>query len=449
MSKTARLEICMNGIVDRPEDSPVLLIRPGLNGSLGSAVEVPDRLADEFSLSEGDIVFGVTEPLEDDDSHERERASDEEWSQPADVSSHLLGAGIPAWLASRVAPSARLVSVERVNGLGPDDARERPSPRQKRGSLERTAPDRWIPLGTGPLDLTGRCLDLAAPFGQGYVGLIYGPHASGLTRAVQGVVRGASEHAADMLVIVLLIRSRGEEMTDWRRRFPSAEVVVCPSGVSGATAEQTMRVADLTLECAKRQSELGRHVLLAVDSLSGLWAAMLESENADAQKEADQAYARQRMREWLQTAGNFGGEGLLGSGLGGSITIVGTVWHQEVDRRGEEAEEEGELHPHLRLLEHALHEAGWRVPLLGDLAERRLFPAVDVVRGYSRNDRDLLGKTLADLRDGAIKALAQLDSVDRLNALLSALETHPEDADAWSALAGSYEPPAGLSALFE
>jgi Transcription termination factor len=238
-------------------------------------------------------------------------------------------------------------------------------------------------------------------------------------------------------------------MTDWRRKFPDAEVVVCPSGVFGAAADQTMKVADLSLECAKRQSELGRHVLLAVDSLSGLWAAMLEVEEADAQREADQAYARQRMREWLQTAGNFGGEGLLGSGLGGSITIVGTVWHQEVDRRAEEAEEEGELHPHLRLLEHTLHEAAWRVPLIGELAEKRLFPAVDVVRAYSRNDQDLIGEEAAALRADALKALARLEPVPRYNTLIDAFEGNDEDLDAWRAIAESYEPPVGLAALFD
>jgi transcription termination factor Rho len=450
MSENASLGISENGIVFRPEDGPVVLVLPGKSGSLGSLVEVPDAIAEELSLSDGDVVSGTVNPLDEDAAHEHERATDEEGGQPEDVAGSGMAGGIPAWLATRLTPCARLVSVERVNGLPIEEARERPSPRQKRGSYERSVTDRHIPLGTGPSDLSGRCLDLAAPFGLGYVGLIYGPHASGLTRALQSVVRGVAEHTKDVLVIVLLLRSRGEEMTDWRRRFPEAEVMVCPSGVFGAAPDQSMRVADLTLECAKRQSELGRHVLLAVDSLSGLWAAMLECEDADAQREADQAYARQRMREWLQTAGNFGGEGFLGGGLGGSITIAGTVWHQEGGREGDlEAEEEGELHPHLRLLEHALHEAGWRVPLVGELADRRLFPAVDVVRAYSRNDGDLLGSDMSGLRSEAIKALARMETVPRYHALISALESHDADEAAWQALAASYEPPPGIAALFD
>lgn len=440
------LNFTRNGIVHRPADGPVVLIRPGKNGSLGSVTEVPEALANAYSLSDGDVVSGVSEPLDGAEAHERERASEDDLSQPEQLSNLDANNGVTQWLETRVAPTERLVSIDWINCLTPDDALDRPSPRQKRNSLERSTPDRHVPLGCGPNDLTGRVLDLAAPFGIGVVGLIYGPHASGLTRALHSVVRGVTEHAPDVQVIVLLLRSRGEEMTDWRRKFPGAEVVVCPSGVFGATPDQTMRVADLTLECAKRQSELGRHVLLAVDSLSGLWAAMLETEDADAQREADHAYARIRMREWLQSAGNFGGEGLLGSGLGGSITIVGTVWHQQSDL---EEEEEGEMHPHLRLLEHTLHEADWRVPLRGGLASKRLFPAIDVVRAYSRSDRDLLGEELATLRDNALKALSRLEGVEQYNALMTALENHPEDDDAWRALASSYEPPLGLAGLFD
>src|SRR5207249_241932 len=98
----------------------------------------------------------------------------------------------------------------------------------------------------------------------------------------------------------------------------------------------------LALEAAQRQTELGRHVFIAIDSLTALWGAMLQTEEADAQREADIAQARIGIREWFQRAGSFGGEGLLGSGLGGSLTVVGTVWHDEIDV---EAEEEGETHP--------------------------------------------------------------------------------------------------------
>src|SRR5256885_14441904 len=110
---------------------------------------------------------------------------------------------------------------------------------------------------------------------------------------------------------------------------------------------------------------------------------MLEAEEADSQHDADRSWSRQRIREWIQTAGNFSGPGLLGSGLGGSLTIVGTAWSAAVDT---EAEEEGEIHPHLRLMEHILHDTGWRVRLSGMLAQERLFPAIDVLRGTSTQE---------------------------------------------------------------
>jgi len=114
---------------------------------------------------------------------------------------------------------------------------------------------------------------------------------------------------------------------------------------------------------------------------------MLEMEEADAQIEADRAGARRRIVEWMQCAGDFRGEGLLGSGLGGSLTLIGTAWHQGIDV---EAEEEGETHPHLRLIEHVLNETDWRVPLSGGLACNRLFPAIAVNRCLSRHEETLI-----------------------------------------------------------
>src|ERR1051326_3925307 len=117
----------------------------------------------------------------------------------------------------------------------------------------------------------------------------------------------------------------------WRRGFPSAEILECPSTYCGASAVETVIAASLVLECAQRQTELGRHVFIAIDSLTALWGAMLETEEADAQREADRAEARIGIRGWRLRAGSFAGEGLLGSGLGGSLTVVGTAWHQDID----------------------------------------------------------------------------------------------------------------------
>lgn len=417
-----RLDILRNGLAHREEDGRVTLIRPDRNGRQYVQVEVAREIADKFTLVNGDVVEGLTEPIESEveftpgSNAEYEDLSEyDERDEPAAVR----GERVPDWLLTRITPTERLRQVESINGLPQEEALARPSPRQRRSSLERIVPDRLVPLSTGPADTTGRLLDFAAPFGLGYAGILYGPHGSGLSRGLQTVVRGVLTNAPDCQVFVLLLRPRSEEITDWRRRFPQAEVVACPSPQNGATPEQMLLVADLVLESAKRQTELGLPVLLAVDSLTGLWGAMLESEEADAQTQADRAWSRHRIREWLQTAGNFSTEGLLGGGLGGSLTLVGTVWHQGVDT---EAEEEGEVHPHLRLLEHLLHETQWRVPLSGAFARERIFPAIDPARCLSLREENLLPPAQYEPLLAARSLLADLTPRTRLLRLLDSLD---------------------------
>jgi transcription termination factor Rho len=436
------LDITTNGIVFRHDGGGVTIHRPGKNGGMGVVIEVPEELANRYRLATGDVIVGSMEPIREEraataasDECMEDAYADDERDEPLDIH----GAGIPLWLTSRLLPNERLAAITQINGLPLEQAEERPTPRRKRSQSERGVPDRQIPLATGPHDETGRVLDFAAPLGFGYAGIIYGPHGSGLTRTLRSVVSGVIAHAPDCLVIVLLLRARGEELTDWRRRFPQAEVVICPTQQDGATPDQILQMADLALAAARRQTELGRDALVAVDSLTGLWGSMLEAEAADAQADADQARARQRIREWIQHAGNFSGAGPLGATLGGSLTIVGTMWQQTIDA---DAEEDRELHPHLRLLEHILHETSWRAPLSPELAAARLYPAIDVTRCLSRDEQHLLPPELHEQILQARGALARLPLRERYFKLLDAIDATPDNAALARKLAVKTEAPA-------
>lgn len=415
------LNICEYGIAQRAEDGTVVIIRPGANGSKLVEVEVDRDLADRFNIVTGDVVEGPTEPIPELSELNFAPVSDLQYGwddDERDEPAAVRGETVPEWLVTRRTPTEKLVDVERINSLPAAEALERPASRIKRSSYERSLPDRWVPLSHGPSDLTGRMLDFAAPLGLGYAGIVYGPHGAGMTRTLQSLARGITESAPECLLFALLIRARGEEVTDWRRRFPRAEVVVCPGGLHRTAFEETVRVADVTLAAAQRMTELGRHVALVVDSLTALWAAMLEGEEADSQREADRAWSRRRIREWLQAAGCFGGEGLLGSGLGGSLTILGTVWSRSVDT---EAEEEGETHPHLRLLEHALPESDWRVALSGSLSADRHYPAIDTDRCLSSREERIVPEALLDRVRVARSRLAGLGVRERYNAQIDAM----------------------------
>ena len=378
------IDISRHGIIFRPDEGDVVVIAPDRNGGAATIREIDQAFAEAQRLSTGDIVA-------DSDG------------------------------------------ARTINGVGLEEARDRPLPRPKRNALERSAPDTRIPISVGRNDLTGRTIEFSAPLGRGQSGIIYGPHGTGLTHTLRSVVKGALTNRPELTVIVLLVGTRGEEITDWRRQLPMADIVVCPLALADASADDTIFVADLVLACAQRQTELGRHVLLAVDSLTGLWAAMLELEEADAQREADRATARQRIREWMQCAGEFGGEGLLGSGLGGSLTIVGTAWYQGIDV---EAEEEGESHPHLRLIEHVLNETDWRAPLSGLLASQRLYPAVDVMRCLSAHEASLLPADGNSHRSRARRALAGLSVKDCYVTVVRAIEATGDEAQLNALIAG-------------
>jgi len=418
-NSSASLDIVGNGIVHRAEDGTVILVRPAANGSAPTLVEVDRSMADRFALSTGDIVDGMTRAIPEVERAIEAVVDDGEDYDERDEPAAVGGETVPEWLITRTSPTETLVDIRRINGLTMDRATERPAPREKRGSYERIIQDKRVELAVESGDMTGRMLDFAAPFGLGFAGLVHGPHGAGLTRTLQSVARGISHHAPESVLIILLIRARGEEITDWRRRFPGAEVVVCPWGRHSHGAEETLRVADLTLATAQRQTELGRHVVLLVDSLTGLWGAMLEGESADAQREADRAVSRHRIREWIQAAGDFGGEGLLGSGLGGSLTIIGTAWSQPIDS---EAEEEGESHPHLRLIEHILTEVGWRAELSGGLSADRLFPAIRTSHCQSRHEDRLIPTGRLEKLRAARSALADLDDRGRHMALANAID---------------------------
>ncbi len=428
------LDLARHGIVERRDDGFVSIWRPARRLGVGSLTEVPEELAAQYRLETGDVVVGETERLAVFGDEEPEPADEfEQIDEPAVLS----GRPLPVSLDGKLIAVERLVSISEVNGLSGEDIHERPSPR-KRSSYERAAPDRLLPLACSASDETGRLLDLFAPLAAGCAGLIHGPHASGMTRTLQTVVRGVAANAPDLLVLVLLARPRGEEITEWRRRFPAAEIVAIPSPDTGARPEHRLACAEMVLACAQRQTELGKHVLLAVDSLTAVWAAMLECEDADAQYEADQSAARRHMREWMQAAGWFAGEGLFGSGLGGSLTLIGTAWRIAMDA---EAEEERELHPHLRLFEHVLDSLSWQVPLSDELAGRRLYPAVEVTRCASSREDALLPETVRQTLAEARRRLAKLTPIARHNAVMDALDAHEEAAVVANVLANLPVPP--------
>src|SRR5579862_3580646 len=249
-----RIDIENNGIVHRLDDGAVAIFRPCRNGGRPEEIEVDRKVADTYNFATGDVVTGDTAQIETDGPAPGAQGNSACWVAAAggrddpddyderDEPAAARGELVPSWLVRRILPIRRLVGVNRVNGLDIADAAARPMPRLKRHASERIAPERRFVLSSSPSDVTGRTLDFVAPLGMGYAGIIYGPHGAGLTRTLRAAVQGITTNAPDCQVIVLLVRSRGEEITDWRRRFPSADIVACPSPQSDASADETLHI---------------------------------------------------------------------------------------------------------------------------------------------------------------------------------------------------------------
>ncbi len=403
--------ILQHGIVQRLDRDQVRILRPGKNGGQPAFIEVPDDLANEFRLANGDIVAGHIETIEYLDSEEDNPEDDLhlQLDEPAARRSDL----------SRMFDNGahfgyRLCSVSSVNGVAAADADDRPYPVTKRNASERTRPDRWLSLATGSDDCQGKLIDFAAPLGAGVTGAITGPHGVGLSSLMATVLKGIQVNSPDCIVLLLAMQCRAEEVTALRRRFPNIDIVVAPPVSQDITPTTALMIPNLMLQAALRQTEFGRDVVLAIDSLTALWGALLEAEDATAQFEADHSGARRSIRDYIGHAGCFHGESPLGGGCGGSLTIIGTVWDQPLDA---DAEEDRETHPHLRLIEHIVPDLSWRVVLDPDLARRRLYPAIDISRSRSNNDRDVVP---ADV----------LESIETLRAAIP----RADPAAAWLAL---------------
>ena len=352
------------GIVHRLDADNVRALLLGKNGQSPRRMSIPEEIANSWCLNSGDIITADMKP---DDT---------------ELSDFIVTA------------------IHKVNGLELTAALQRPNPRPRRQASERLVPFKALVATQNPEDIIGRTIDYLAPLGLGDAGIISGPHGAGLTVTLRSLLAAITQNRPEVSIIVLLSRARSEEATDWRRRLPGADVIVCPSDFTGATTEESLLTPQLILDCARRQTELGRDVLLAIDSLTGIWAAELEATESDSQREADRSQARLDIRDWLQSAGDFHGEGLLGSGLGGSLTIISTVWSADFEL---EAEDEGELHPMLRLLEHIAQDTTWKIALSGELAGKRLYPAIVGSACYSRHEASLIGEEQTALR-GAIRS---------------------------------------------
>ena len=255
-----------------------------------------------------------------------------------------------------------LVRVEKVNGLETDQVHARY--RAQFEYLTPIFPERQIVLETDSVNLSTRMVDLFAPIGLGQRGLIVSPPKAGKTTILKQIAHSVSMNIPDAVLMVVLIGERPEEVTDMRRAV-DGDVF---ASTFDESVEEQCRVAELALERAKRLVENGQDVIILLDSVTRLTRAYnlaVPTSGRTLSGGIDPA-ALYPPKKFFGAARNIE--------EGGSLTIIGTCLVDTGSRMDEVIYEEfkgtGNMELHLDR----------------KLADRRFFPAVDIVRSGTRRE---------------------------------------------------------------
>jgi len=257
-----------------------------------------------------------------------------------------------------------LLKVEAVNGLDPEVAKRRP----KFEELTPIFPNQHLLLETQPSILATRLIDMIAPIGRGQRGLIVSPPKAGKTTILKQIANGVSENFPDVILMVLLIGERPEEVTDMDRSV-EAEVL---SSTFDEPVQSHVRVAEMGLERAKRLVEAERDVVILLDSITRLTRAY----------NLTVPTSGRTLSGGIDPAALYPPKNFFGAARkiedGGSLTIIATCLVDTGSRMDDVIYEEfkgtGNLELHLERR----------------LADRRIFPAFDIVRSGTRREELLL-----------------------------------------------------------
>ena len=255
---------------------------------------------------------------------------------------------------------AGLLRVESVNGLDPEVAMHRPH----FDALTPIFPRERFDMETGPANLSGRLINLVAPIGRGQRGLIVSPPKAGKTMLLKSIANAITQNHPEVYLLVALIGERPEEVTDLKR---SVHAEVISSTFDEPTHAHT-RLAEMVLERAKRLVEGGRDVVLLLDSLTRLSRAYnlaVESSGRSLSGGLDPSALVQPKRF-------FGAARKLEEG--GSLTIIATALVDTGSRMDDVIYEEFKGTGNMELV------------LNRKLAERRIFPSIDIALSSTRRE---------------------------------------------------------------
>ncbi|OGR72506.1 MAG: transcription termination factor Rho, partial [Elusimicrobia bacterium GWD2_63_28] len=297
-----------------------------------------------------------------------------------------------------------LLQVKTVNGVEIEKIIHRPL----FDNLTPLHPNQRFTLETAKNEMTGRVIDLIVPVGKGQRQLIVAAPKTGKTMILQRIANSiATNHAAEIELIVLLIDERPEEVTDMKRSV-KGEVI---ASTFDEPADRHVQVAEIVLEKAKRLTEMGKHVVVLLDSITRLARAYntVAPSSGRVLSGGLESTSLQRPKRFFGAARNIE--------EGGSLTIIATALVETGSRMDDV------------IFEEFKGTGTSEIYLDRKLADRRIFPAIDINRTSTRKEELLMSEDELNKVWILRKVLAPLSPIDSMEVLLSKLNSTKSNKD--------------------
>ncbi|HEY4649035.1 MAG TPA: transcription termination factor Rho [Gemmatimonadales bacterium] len=303
-----------------------------------------------------------------------------------------------------------LETISSVQGQPLEAIRSRP----EFGRLGAVHPNEQLRLegggGNGQDDYTNRVIDLLCPLGKGQRALVVAPAKAGKTMVLQSIARGLSVNAPHAELFILLVDERPEEVFE----MEAAGVGEVIASSFDNPAQQHVAIAELTLERARRRVELGGDVVLIVDSLTRLARAYNTVEKGTGRTLSGglDAQSLEKPKRFLGSARRIDP-----SQGGGSLTIIATALVDTGSRMDQVIFEEFKGTGNSELV------------LSRELAERRIFPAIDLVASATRREELLLDSATLAASQALRQRLAGMTPINAMNDLLADMRRSKTNGD--------------------
>jgi transcription termination factor Rho len=314
---------------------------------------------------------------------------------------HLQAGLLISGQARRTGNGLELVGLESVEGLPLEEYRENRRPFSELISID---PNVMFKLETEPERLTTRVLDLLSPLGKGQRCLVVAPPKAGKTTLLKDIAHGINMNHPDVIVMVLLVDERPEEVTDFRRSIEKGDVI---ASSSDENAENHILIAEVVLERARRLVEMKKDVVILCDSITRMSRAYNNEQRGSGKILSGGIDARtmEKPRRFFGAARN--------AEDWGSLTIIATALVDTGSRMDEV------------IFQEFKGTGNTEIVLDRGLFERRIFPAMNIAQTGTRKEEKLLPPTVLPKIHTLRRALAGTDPMTAMKMLLERLQKFP------------------------